>query len=480
MERLRQVVASGWIWAQGGLSQHHITGLPYFTVIGAEHTAQKGNVMSSSQPTNGAEHNLSFTTAWERAAVPASGGEAYLLIRIAANESSNQTRRAPVDVAFVVDRSGSMSGDKLQLAKEAVDAAIRHLTDDDRAALVVFDNEIDTLHALESATPRVKSAIRLTLNGVDARGGTFLSGGWLSGCNELSRDMPAPQLLANAPIRIRRSLLLTDGQANVGITNPGELCEHASELRKRGVSTSALGIGEGFDELLLESMAEAGGGNFQYIAGASQLREFFERELGDLLEIAAAGMTISLTLPHGVRAQLLNFFPAQRIGKRIDVSIGELSANDEINLVFALQVAPGKVGTSHQISVEATWADPIADARRSVAMFLPALLVDEPNKVEQAPVDETVREQVAKKRAASDQREAVRLDRAGRYVESRAKLLAADAYLAAAPPSAEISHLRMEFKNMAEYDASIAYDEATRKQAIHDAHHRSRRQKRDR
>src|SRR5215204_6286401 len=83
-------------------------------------TAQKGIVMSSSQSTNGSEHNLAFTTAWERAAVPVSGGEAYLLIRIAANEASNQTRRAPVDVAFVVDRSGSMEGEKISLAKDAV------------------------------------------------------------------------------------------------------------------------------------------------------------------------------------------------------------------------------------------------------------------------------------------------------------------------------------------------------------------------
>jgi Ca-activated chloride channel family protein len=373
-----------------------------------------------------------------------------------------------------------MEGEKLSLAKDAVDAAIRHLTDDDRAALVVYDNQVDTLQTLEAATPRVKTAIRLTLNGVDPGGSTDLCGGWLTGCQELTRDLDASKPGGADTLRIRRSLLLTDGLANVGTTAPGDLCRHATELRKRGVSTTTLGIGLDFDEELLSSMAEAGGGNFQFIEHAAQLREFFEKELGELLTIAAAGLTVSLTLPLGVRAHLLNSYPAERKGKQIDVSLGELPASDEVNLIFALKVEPGAVGTSHQISVNATWADPVADVRRSVAMFLPALLIDDPKNVERAPVDETVREQVVLQRAAADQREAIRLDRAGRHAESRARLSAAASYLSAAPSSARINETYKHVAMLASYDDSLAYDEATRKQATHDAHHQSRRQKRER
>jgi Ca-activated chloride channel family protein len=435
--------------------------------------------MSSSQPTNGSENNLAITTAWERAVVSAGGGEAFLLIRLAATKSSDQTRRAPIDVAFVVDRSGSMEGEKIRLAKDAVDAAIRHLTDDDRAALVIYDTEIDTLQRLQPATPRVKSSIRLTLNGVDARGGTNLCGGWLTGCQELSNDLPTPGTNGNDQLRIRRSLLLTDGLANAGITDPGELTRHATELRKRGVSTTALGVGLDFDEELLSSLAEAGGGNFQFIEHAAQLREFFEKELGELLTIAAAGLTISLTLPHGVRARLLNSYPVERTGKRIDVSLGELPAGDEVNLIFALTVAPAAVDTSHQISVDAAWADPIADVRRSISMFLPALLVDDPKEVERTPIDETVRELVLLQRAAADQREAIRLDRAGRHVESRAHLKQVAQYLSAAPASVDIQARLHGIQGLAEYDENTAYGEAIRKQAIHEAHRDSRRTRRE-
>jgi Ca-activated chloride channel family protein len=431
--------------------------------------------MSSSEQRNGSETNLSITTAWERSVVPATGGEAYLLVRIKATQPSVPTRRAPIDIAFVLDRSGSMAGDKIRLAKDAVDAAIAHLSDDDRAALVVYDDEVDTLQKLEPATPRVKSAIRLTLNGVDPGGSTDLCGGWLTGCGELSRDLPSPEKLTTAPLRIRRSLLLTDGLANAGITSDREISRHATELRKRSVSTTTLGIGLDFNEELLSSMAEAGGGNFQFIEHAGQLREFFERELGELLSIAAIGLTISLKMPHGVRAQLLNGYPTERDGKRIDVSVGDLPASDEVNLVFALQVAPGTIGTSHQISVDASWADPAADIRRSFNTTLPAVQLVDSATAEQTPIDETVREQAVLQRAAADQREAIRLDREGRHAESRTRLREAAAYLAAAPSTARVQARLGRVNFLASFDESADYGEAVRKQVVHEAHRDSRR-----
>jgi hypothetical protein len=157
-----------------------------------------------------------------------------------------------------------------------------------------------------------------------------------------------------------------------------------------------------------------------------------------------------------------------------------LPASDEVNLVFALTVAPAKIGTSHQVSVDASWADPIADVRRSISMFLLALLVDDPANVERTPIDEIAREQVVLQRAAADQKEAIRLDRAGRHAESRAHLHAASAYLMAAPSTPEIEERRLRIDALASFDADASYGETTRKQAIHEAHRDSRRQKRER
>ncbi|HET8521720.1 MAG TPA: VWA domain-containing protein [Thermomicrobiales bacterium] len=435
---------------------------------------------SSNAAANGAtpSSTLSITTAWERPFVDASGGEAILLVRIAAATSDSPagaSRRAPVDVAFVLDRSGSMAGEKLDLVKEAVDVAVAHLSDEDRAALVIYDDSVNVLQGLTSATARAKTTLRLALHGVDPGGSTNLSDGWLTGCQELSRDLPAPGASpANQPVRLRRSLLLTDGLANVGITNPAALAHHARELRQRGIATTTLGVGLDFDEDLLASMAEAGGGNFQFIEQPSQLRAFFARELGELLTVVAADLNLSLTLPHGLRARLLNLFPVNREGNRLDIAIGDLPASDEIHLIFAVTARAGVTGASHLVQLDATWADPTADRRQSVSQILPPLVLADRATVEATPGDQIVAEQAGLQRAAAAQREAMRLDRAGRFAESRAHMRAAAQSLAMAPPTTMVAERLAMAQQYADYDPTVAYDESTRKRGAYDAHRHSR------
>jgi Ca-activated chloride channel homolog len=415
--------------------------------------------MSSPDPST---PGLDVRAIWEKPVVPAAGGEARLVVQVRAHHpDSGGSRRAPVDVAFVLDRSGSMTGDKLALVKEAVDVAAGHLRDEDRAALVVYDHTVDTLQPLQPATPRAKTALRLALHGVDAGGSTDLGTGWLTGCGELSRAMAEDG--AGGPLRLRRSLLLTDGLANVGITEPGELIGHAHELRKRGVGTSTLGVGLDFDEALLDGMAEAGGGNFQFIAEAGQLRAFFERELKELLTIAAAGLTLTLTLPHGVRATLVNRVPAERNGKRIEVAIGDFPADDALDLVFALRVAPGTPGAEHRLDLALAWSDPAADARRGLSPEVAPLVLADEATVEATAPDPVAAEAAALQCATAERREALRLDRAGRHAESRARMRGAVALLQAAPMSAAVADDLAFTQQYASAAPDAAYGEYDRK-----------------
>lgn len=413
--------------------------------------------MSSHHPSS-----LEIHAAWEKPVIAASGGETTLLVRLKASATATNSgqRRAPVDVAFVLDRSGSMAGDKLALVKEAVSVAVGHLRDEDRTALVTYDHAVETLQRLEAATPRVKTSLRLSLQGIDVGGSTNLSGGWLTGCDELAKAMDHDG--HTGPLRIRRTLLLTDGLANVGMTSPDVLTKHASELRRRGIATTTLGVGLDFDEDLLSSMAEAGGGNFQFIERANQLRAFFERELGELLTVVAAGLSLTLTLPHGVRARLVNAFPAERHGKRIDVALGDLPASDEVNLIFAITTEPGTRDTTHLIALEASWSDPANDRRASFDLSLPLRLTDRAT-ADATPADPDVAEQAALQRAIVTQREAMRLDRQGRYAESRAALRQGAALLAAAPATYRVQAMRLEADQLASYDADAMLSEDVRK-----------------
>ena len=132
-------------------------------------------------------------------------------------------------------------------------------------------------------------------------------------------------------------LLLTDGQANVGETSVSRLSKHASELRKRGITTSTLGIGDGFDETLLASMAEAGGGNFQYISSAADLPAFFQKEIGDLTTTAAAGLTLRMTFPEGFHGHVISSLPVRREGPDFEITVGHMPSGDEIMIVIEVE-----------------------------------------------------------------------------------------------------------------------------------------------
>jgi Ca-activated chloride channel family protein len=403
---------------------------------------------------------------WEKPLIAASGGEATLLVRIiAATEDETETSRAaPLDVAFVLDRSGSMQGGKLDLAKEGVDLAVAWLRDADRAALVVYDDEVDTVQPLAPATPRLKASLRLALHGVDPGGSTYLSGGWIAGCHQLAEATPAAPADSTAT-RIRRVILLTDGLANVGILDPGVLGRHAGELRRRGIATTTVGVGQDFDEGLLSAMAEAGGGNFQYVAGPDGLRAFFAQELQELFSVSATGLAVTLVLPSGVDAELVSAFPVETRESALDVAIGDLAAGDEIDLVFAVRAGHGNAGDLLRVGVTACWTDPRADARREIDARLDPLRRAEASEVTAATPDDLVVERAARQRAAAERRVGLELDRAGRFAESRARMRVSQDFLAAAPMTAEVQDDLAESVALASAPPTSAYGSHTRKSA---------------
>ena len=405
---------------------------------------------------------------WDKPLVAATGGEATLLVRViaAAQDQTEAGRAAPIDVAFVLDRSGSMRHGKLDLAKEGVDLAVARLRDADRAALIVYDNEVDVVQPLEAATPRLKASLRLALHGVDPGGSTFLSGGWVAGCHQLAEATPMPYTDPMAT-RIRRVILLTDGLANVGILEPGELARHAGELRRRGIATTTLGVGQDFDEGLLSAMAEAGGGNFQYVADPEGLRAFFARELRELFSVAATGLTVTLALPPGLHVELVSTFPVESRGSAIEVAIGDLPAGDEIDLVFTVRVGHGAVGDVLPIDVTACWTDPRADARRELDASPAPLRRAEHSEIAAAEPDALVVERAARQRAAAEHRAGLDLDRAGRFEESRARMQNARQFLLAAPMTGDVQSDLEESNFLASAPSTHAYGSHVRKSAQH-------------
>jgi Ca-activated chloride channel family protein len=417
------------------------------------------------QPEDGGGSQISVEAAWEKALIPTTGGQAALLVRVTAPPLPAAARRVPLDVAFVLDRSGSMRSGKLDLAKEGVSLALSRLRDADLTALVAYDHEVATIQSLAAATPRLKAGLRLALHGVDPGGSTYLSGGWLAGCQELA-DAPAIAGDGDAS-RIRRVILLTDGLANVGLLDPRKLAEHAGQLRTRSIATTTLGVGQDFDEGLLSAMAEAGGGNFQYAADAAALREFFARELQELLSIVATNAIVTLALPPGVSAALVSAFPAAKRDSALDVAIGDMAAGDAIEVLFGVDVVPGREGGRLPLGVIASWTDPREDRRYAVDASPASLRWVAPLRAEAEAGDADVAERAALQRAAAERRAGLELDRAGRFAEARAKMRDAYVMVSAAPMTEAVRQELEDSFELAEAPPTAAYGSHERKTAQH-------------
>jgi Ca-activated chloride channel family protein len=412
-------------------------------------------------------------TGWERRGVALEGDRAILRIRIRTAPAHQNPGRAPVDVAFALDRSGSMAGNPIQIVKKAVGVSIESLHASDRAALVVYDDQIDVIHRLQQVTPGTRMAMRRALDGVDARGSTNLCDGWLTACQQLT-GQAEPRHNGSGPPRVRRSLLLTDGLANAGTTSLDALVTHAHELRRRGISTSTLGVGDGFDEVLLAGMAEAGGGNFQFIPSARALPDFFAKELGGLLSTVVVDLRVRLVLPAGVPVELISAFPAERMGAGMEVAVGDLPAGEETVLIFALETPPAADGAEFPVSIRCEWRDAATGQRRAEPISVDRLVAARPGSRLLTDVDDAISEQAALQHAARDQREAMRLDREGRYGDSRRLHQIAADRLAAAPRTGVVSERLQEAHAYASYDAGAPMPEAVRKQAVHQTMRRTR------
>ena len=210
-----------------------------------------------------------------------------------ASDAKGGGARPPLNLALVIDRSGSMAGQKLDYARQAAVYAVDQLRAEDRVSIVAFDDRVETVVA--STTAADKARLRDGIARIDTRGSTALHAGWVEGGAQVGGHLETG--------RLNRVILFTDGQANVGETRPDAIANDVHGLATRGVSTTTLGIGSDYNEDLLEAMARAGDGNYYFIESPGQLPGLFAAELRGLL--ATVGRNVSLGLEPGPGVEIL-------------------------------------------------------------------------------------------------------------------------------------------------------------------------------
>lgn len=285
---------------------------------------------------------MSLNVRADRSLIRVPGGSVrYGLVELTAPDAPSRAARAPVNVALVLDRSGSMGGQKIALARIAVEHALRLLKPTDRFSLVVFDDVVDVVVGSTLGSAEAKRHALRKLAEIDARGSTNLAGGWEAGCEQV-----AAHLTGDA---IGRCLLVTDGQANVGASDPEALARLAGAMRQRGVATSTFGVGADFDERTLQRIAEGGQGHFYFVETPQAIPDLLTSELGDSLEIVAREAALVLHVPEGVDAAPVGPFRVASAGRVVRIELGDLASGQELQLVVKLTFPAGTAGDVHVV-----------------------------------------------------------------------------------------------------------------------------------
>jgi len=249
--------------------------------------------------------------------------------------------RPPVNLSLVIDRSGSMSGEKIAHAREAALEAVRRLDPDDIVSLIAYDSHTETLVPAQ----RVGDGRRLELaiRGIEVGGNTALYGGVTRGAAEVRRH-------AEDGRYVNRVILLSDGLANVGPSSPEELGRLGASLMKEGISVTTIGVGLGFNEDLMTRLAQRSDGNTYFVENSEDLSRIFAAELGDVLNVVARRVVIQIDFPEGVRP--LSFVGRDGMihGQKAELTLNQLYGGQEKFALIEVEVEPSRAGGEREIA----------------------------------------------------------------------------------------------------------------------------------
>jgi Ca-activated chloride channel family protein len=255
---------------------------------------------------------------------------AYVKVQLT-GRALEMAARPPVNVALVIDKSGSMQGVKMDRAKEAAIQAISKLSPQDIVSIITYDTTVSVL------APATKASDKATLfdavRRIHAGGDTALFAGVTKGAAEVRKFLERG--------RVNRVLLLSDGLANVGPSTPADLGALGASLVREGISVTTFGLGLGYNEDLMTELARQSDGNHAFIEDAANLSQFFDLELGTAAAVVAQDVQLRLDCGDGVRPVRVLGRPADIIGRSVTTSMNQIYARQTQHLLLEVELSPG-------------------------------------------------------------------------------------------------------------------------------------------
>ncbi|HWA24765.1 MAG TPA: VWA domain-containing protein [Lacunisphaera sp.] len=308
-------------------------------LTGAASLFSKSTTESSATPS---DRPIRLKVDVDRGVLPAGSTErAVVKIGLDCVPPKRHAARAPVNLALVIDRSGSMHGDKIAQAREAALALVRRLGPDDVISIIAFDTEVRTL--VPARRVGTGDGLEAAIARIQAGGDTALHGGVMRGAAEVRRHVGEVGT-------IDRVILLSDGQANVGPSSPEELGRLGHALMKEGIAVTTIGLGLGFNEDLMTRLAQRSDGNTYFVENSNDLPGIFAHELGDVLNVVARRVVIEIDFPEGVRPIHFVGRDGSIRGQRAEVTLNQLYGGQEKYALVEVEVSPERDGREREIA----------------------------------------------------------------------------------------------------------------------------------
>jgi Ca-activated chloride channel homolog len=358
------------------------------------------------------QNKITLNMSWDKEVIPAEKKcERSLLINLKGegDQKIKKKERPPVNLALVIDCSGSMEGAPIEAAKSAAKQITEELTQKDHLSIVSFDHEVETHFSNVRMDKSGASYAQGVISEIYTRGMTNLSGGWFEGAR------CATKAIDQGDFNDGFVVVLSDGMANRGITDPKELQMHAAELSSRGIQTTSIGIGAHYSPLQLDALAIGGQGRLHDTETAEDIIDVVLGELGEIGNTIARNVKLHIQYPESVELKCLSKLKGERSGNFYNIHIGNLQLNQTKSVALLSEIYEQTLGQSVSFEVHVTWDDMDTNERfesKVITSSIQAVSEDEANRAE---INTSVVQKIADLWEASLAYEAMIFNEQGRF-----------------------------------------------------------------
>jgi Ca-activated chloride channel family protein len=326
-----------------------------------------------------------------------SGGDVYLAVDLGVRERPGD-KRAPVNMVIVIDHSSSMGGDKIVKARQAARGLVDRLDASDRVALIQYDDTAQVLVEPIAMDAEGKAKMQRAIDAIADAGGTNLHEGMMLGIGEAKKGMGGQ--------RINRVVLLSDGQANVGVVDPQAIARSAGLAADGGVRVTTIGLGVDYNEDLMEAIAENGRGQYYYVKDGAGLEAVFAGELRSMQSTVATNTELRIDPAcAGVEIADVYGYQFRRDGRSVVVPLTDLFGGEQRKVLVRLKVPAEKDGPARLVQASLGFDDAGTGAKRHARVALGALITADAASVREA-ADREVMAKVEQVEAARTMRAA--------------------------------------------------------------------------